>query len=59
MDREWSTSVLGEAYRGWDWFALHLDDGRDLMLYQLRRVDGRTDDVKRRQRRTTAKVSRR
>lgn len=44
MDREWSTSVLGEAYQGWDWFALHLDDGRDLMLYQLRRLDGRTDD---------------
>ena len=44
IDREWSTSVLGEAYRGWDWFALHLDDGRDLMLYQLRRLDGRADD---------------
>lgn len=44
IDREWSTSVLGEAYQGWDWFALHLDDGRDLMLYQLRRLDGRTDD---------------
>ena len=44
LDREWSTSVLGEAYQGWDWFALHLDDGRDLMLYQLRRLDGRTDD---------------
>ena len=44
MDREWSTSVLGAAYQGWDWFALHLDDGRDIMLYQLRRLDGRTDD---------------
>ena len=44
IDREWSTSVLGETYQGWDWFALHLDDGRDLMLYQLRRLDGRTDD---------------
>ena len=44
IDREWSTSVLGEAYQGWDWFALHLDDGRDLMLFQLRRLDGRTDD---------------
>lgn len=43
IDREWSTSVLGDAYQGWDWFALHLDDGRDLMLYQLRRLDGRTD----------------
>ena len=43
MDREWSTSVLADAYAGWDWFALHLDDGRDLMLYRLRRLDGRTD----------------
>lgn len=43
MDREWSTSVLGDAYVGWDWFALHLDDGRDLMFYQLRRLDGQTD----------------
>ena len=43
IDREWSTSVLGDAYKGWDWFALHLDDGRDLMLYQLRRLDGQTD----------------
>ena len=25
---------------GWDWFALQLDDGRDLMFYQLRRRDG-------------------
>ncbi len=44
IDREWSTSVLGEAYAGWDWFALHFDDGRDLMLYRLRRLDGQPDD---------------
>ena len=44
IDREWSTSVLGADYLGWDWFAFHFDDGRDLMLYQLRRLDGRTDD---------------
>jgi predicted secreted hydrolase len=28
---------------GWDWFALRLVDGRDLMLYLLRRADGSTD----------------
>lgn len=44
LDREWSTSVLAAEYAGWDWFALRLDDGRDLMLYQMRRVDGRPDD---------------
>lgn len=41
MDREWSTSALGEAV-GWDWFALQLADGRDLMLYRLRQPDGST-----------------
>jgi predicted secreted hydrolase len=40
MDREWSTSVLGEGVEGWDWFALQLEDGRDIMFYQLRDADG-------------------
>ena len=40
MDREWSTSALGENQVGWDWFALQLDDGRDLMYYQIRQQDG-------------------
>ena len=43
MDREWSTSSLGPDLAGWDWFALQLADGRELMLYQLRRSDGRAD----------------
>ena len=43
MDREWSTSALGKDQVGWDWFALHLSDGRDLMLYQVRRRDGSAD----------------
>ena len=43
LDREWSTSVLAAEYAGWDWFALRLEDGRDLMLYQMRRVDGQPD----------------
>ena len=45
LDREWSTSALGENQVGWDWFALHLDDGRDLMLYQLRQADGSKDPL--------------
>lgn len=40
LDREWSTSVLPEGYAGWDWYALQLEDGSDLMLYRLRRSDG-------------------
>jgi predicted secreted hydrolase len=43
MDREWSTSALDAGQVGWDWFALHLDDGRELMLYRLRRADGSAD----------------
>ena len=43
MDREFGSSFLEPGQQGWDWFSLHLDDGRDLMLYQLRREDGTTD----------------
>jgi predicted secreted hydrolase len=39
-DREWSTSVLEQDQVGWDWFALHFADGRDLMYYQIRMADG-------------------
>ena len=40
MDREWGTSALSAGVTGWDWFALQLEDGRDLMLYRMRRADG-------------------
>jgi predicted secreted hydrolase len=43
LDREWSTSALADNQAGWDWFALQLDDGHDLMFYQLRRTDGTID----------------
>ena len=43
MDREWSTSGLGADVEGWDWFALQLADGRELMIYLLRRRDGSLD----------------
>ncbi|MHA7815822.1 MAG: lipocalin-like domain-containing protein [Pseudohaliea sp.] len=43
LDREWSTSALGDGQAGWDWFSLQLDSGADLMLYQLRRKDGSSD----------------
>ncbi len=43
FDREWSTSSLGEDQQGWDWFALHLNDGSDLMLYQMRNKEGSKD----------------
>jgi predicted secreted hydrolase len=45
MDREWSTSALSEGQVGWDWFALQLEDGFDLMVYRLRTEDGKTDPL--------------
>jgi predicted secreted hydrolase len=43
FDHEWGTSQLGAGVVGWDWFSLRLDDGRDLMVYRLRRADGTAD----------------
>lgn len=45
MDREWSTSALSRDQVGWDWFALQLDDGREIMFYQLRQREGRADPL--------------
>jgi predicted secreted hydrolase len=51
MDHEFSTSALAPDQVGWDWFALQLDDasssdgelGSDVMVFQIRRVDGSVD----------------
>ncbi|MGE3773307.1 MAG: lipocalin-like domain-containing protein [Gammaproteobacteria bacterium] len=43
LDREWGSSALGRDQRGWDWFALQFEDGRELTFYRLRRRDGSTD----------------
>lgn len=43
MDREWSTSALAPNEAGWDWFALQLSDGTEVMLYRLRHRDGTID----------------
>ncbi len=39
-DHEFSTSALGTRALGWDWFGLQLDDNRELMLGQIRLVEG-------------------
>lgn len=36
FDHEWSTEMLSEQQQGWDWFSIHLDDGRALMVAQVR-----------------------
>ncbi len=43
MDHEIGSSQLAPGQVGWDWFGLRLADGRDLMIYQLRRADGAVD----------------
>ncbi|HLC06483.1 MAG TPA: lipocalin-like domain-containing protein [Anaerolineales bacterium] len=43
FDHEWSTSALPAQAVGWDWFSLQLADGRDVMFFQIRNVDGSID----------------
>jgi predicted secreted hydrolase len=43
MDHEWSTSGLAADQVGWDWFSVQLDDGSELMVFQLRKADGSID----------------
>ncbi len=45
LDREWSSSALAANQQGWDWFALQLSDGSDMMFYNLRLNDGRQDPM--------------
>ncbi len=40
FDHEWGSGSIGKDTAGWDWFALQLLDGRDLMLYRMRGTAG-------------------
>jgi predicted secreted hydrolase len=40
FDHEFGSNQLTAEQQGWDWFSLPLSDGRDLMIYFLRRKDG-------------------
>lgn len=40
MDHEFGSNQLTKDQVGWDWLSLQLSDGRDLMLYLMRRKDG-------------------
>jgi predicted secreted hydrolase len=44
-DHEWSTGAMGTQTVGWDWFSLQLSDGREIMLYFLRRAEGGLESV--------------
>jgi predicted secreted hydrolase len=43
MDHEFFTTQLGSNEAGWDWLAMQLNDGTELMLYHFRRKDGSPD----------------
>lgn len=40
FDQEFGSNQLTPDQVGWDWFGIHLSDGRDLMIYFLRKKDG-------------------
>jgi len=43
MDHEFGSTQLNPDQVGWDWFSLQFEDGRELMLYIIRKTDGRPD----------------
>ncbi|MGE0827019.1 MAG: lipocalin-like domain-containing protein [Candidatus Binatia bacterium] len=43
MDHEFGSTFLEQEQVGWDWFSLQLEDGRELMLFQIRRGGGAMD----------------
>jgi predicted secreted hydrolase len=40
FDHEWGPGALPAGATGWDWFALQLSDGSELMLYRMRLKGG-------------------
>lgn len=43
FDHEWATNQLAADQAGWNWLSLQLDDGSELMLYQMRLTSGAID----------------
>jgi len=43
MDHEFGSAQLREYQIGWDWFGIQLENGVDLMIYQIRHQDGKID----------------
>ena len=41
MDHEWSSSIMDDVARGWDWVGVNLDDGGALMAFRMRDGEGR------------------
>ncbi len=43
MDHEFGSTQLNPDQVGWDWISLQFEDGTELMLYVIRKADGRPD----------------
>jgi predicted secreted hydrolase len=43
FDQEWASNQLTPEQVGWNWFAVQMSDGSELMLYQMRLRDGGFD----------------
>jgi len=41
LDHEWSSEILPEGARGWDWIGINLGDGGGLMAFRMRDHEGR------------------
>ena len=40
LDHEWSSEIMPEQARGWDWIGINLNDGGALMAFRMRGTDG-------------------
>jgi predicted secreted hydrolase len=43
FDHEWATNQLAPGQVGWNWVSAQLNDGSELMLYQMRLANGAAD----------------
>ena len=45
MDHEFGSNQLNENQVGWDWFSIHLNNNKEIMLYLMRLDDGSYDQA--------------
>ncbi|BAI81332.1 conserved hypothetical protein [Deferribacter desulfuricans SSM1] len=43
FDREINSDYSTDKLKGWDWFSIMLDDGREIIIYQIKDKDGKID----------------
>lgn len=41
LDHEWSSELMPERAKGWDWIGINLHEGGSLMAFRMRDADGR------------------